>query len=247
MTPVMMSLLTTIRQWIDAMTDVIAPRRCAVCHRVLGHGEQWLCRACLEQMPLTGYHSREFKFNPMEQLFAGRVPIERATALFHYRRGDPYASILHDIKYRHTPLLGTWLMERYARQLQQIGWLDGITAVVPVPLHRSKLASRGYNQALLLARGVAQAVPDIEVIEAVKAIRAHATQTHKNAIERQKNVQGCFAPTDDAATRLADRHILLVDDVVTTGSTLEACAQVLLEAVPGLKISIISLAGATLD
>lgn len=240
-----MSLLATIRRWIDALSDVVAPRRCAVCGKVLGDDEQWLCRVCLAQLPFTRFDRQEF--NPMEQLFAGRVPIERATALFYYRRGDPYASILHDIKYRHTPLLGTWLMERYGSELAARGWLDGITAVVPVPLHRSKLARRGYNQSLYLANGIARAASDIEVIEAVTAIRAHATQTHKNAIERQKNVEGCFAAAGDAAVRLAGRHVLLIDDVVTTGSTLEACAAVLLAAVPDVRLSVLTLASATLD
>ena len=234
-------MLPTIKNWLGAALDVVLPRSCPVCGKALGGDEPWLCRRCLNELPRT--HLDQVAFNPMEQLFAGKVPIERATGYFYYEKGSPYASILHDIKYRHVPRMGQWLAARALREMPAFG--AGITAVVPVPLHADKLARRGYNQSQYIARGVAQAT-GAAVVEAVKAVRSHATQTHKGALERWQNIQGAYALAPGMERRLAGQHVLLVDDVVTTGSTLEACAAAL-HAVPDITVSLFTLAVARLD
>ncbi len=233
----------TIKQWLGAAADVALPRVCPVCGKSLDGDEQWLCRKCLASLPRTRYEDVEF--NTMEQHFAGKVPIERATAYFFYEKGSPYASILHDIKYRSTPRMGYWLTSRAVNDMAGSHFFEGIDVVTAVPLHRSKLAHRGYNQSEYLARGIADAL-DIDYIEALKAIRPHSTQTHKGAMERWQNIQGNYALNKKAASQLAGKHILLVDDVITTGSTLTVCAT-LLKSIPGATVSLFTLAAARLE
>ena len=232
----------TIKQWLGSAADVVMPRVCPVCNQALGTDEEWLCRKCLASLPRTRYE--EVTFNTMEQHFAGKVPIERATAYFFYEKGSPYASILHDIKYHGTPRMGKWLTARAVNDMAASHFFDGIDVVTAVPLHRSKLAHRGYNQSEYLARGIAERL-GIPYVETLKAIRPHSTQTHKNALERWQNIQNNYALKNNA-DQLSGKHILLVDDVITTGSTLTVCAT-LLKSIPGVTISLFTLAAARLD
>lgn len=232
----------TIKQWLGSAADVVMPRLCPVCHQSLAADEEWLCRKCLATLPRTRYE--EVTFNTMEQHFAGKVPIERATAYFFYEKGSPYASILHDIKYHGTPKMGTWLTARAVNDMADSHFFDGIDVVTAVPLHRSKLAHRGYNQSEFLARGIAERL-DIPYVETLKAIRPHSTQTHKSALERWQNIQNNYV-LKNHADQLSGKHILLVDDVITTGSTLTVCAS-LLKNIPGATISIFTLAAARLE
>ena len=235
-------MLKTIRQWLGAAADVVLPRVCPVCGKALDDDEQWLCRKCLADLPRTLYE--DVDFNAMEQHFAGKVPIERATAYFFYEKGSPYASILHDIKYHSVPGMGRWLAARAVRDMQGSRFFDGIDVVTAVPLHRSKLAHRGYNQSEYLARGIAREL-NIPYIDTLKAVRPHATQTRKGALERWQNIQGNYALKNDA-DRLVGKHILLVDDVITTGSTLTVCANELLK-IPEAKVSLFTLSAARLE
>lgn len=235
-------MIRKIRQWLGAAADVAMPRVCPVCHGALDADEKWLCRQCLAGLPRTRYEQTEF--NTMEQHFAGKVPIERSTAYFFYEKGSPYSAILHDIKYHNLPVMGQWLTARAVTDMAASGFFDGIDAVTAVPLHRSKLAHRGYNQSEYLARGITDSL-HIPYVEALKAVRPHATQTRKGALERWRNIQGNYALTDNAS-QLAGKHILLVDDVITTGSTLTACAT-LLRDIEGVTVSVFTLAAARLD
>ena len=232
----------TIKQWLSAAADVAMPRVCPVCGKALDNDEQWLCRKCLAALPRTRYE--ETDFNTMEQHFAGKVPIERATAYFFYEKGSPYASILHDIKYHSLPKMGYWLASRAVTEMAGSHFFEGIDVVTAVPLHRSKLAHRGYNQSEHLARGIADRL-GIPYVEALNAVKPHSTQTNKGALERWQNIQGNYALKNDAS-HLSGKHILLVDDVITTGSTLTVCAS-LLKSIPGATISLFTLAAARLE
>lgn len=233
-----------IKDLISSAIDVVMPASCSVCGKPLGTGEKFLCRKCLLELPRT--HYEEINFNPFEQLMAGKIPVERCASYFFYQKGDPYASILHDIKYRNMPTMGRWLTERAAKQMSGNHFFDSIEAIVPVPLHYTKLASRGYNQSEYLAKGVSRAT-GIPVIKAIKAVKEHSTQTHKDAVERQKNIEGAFAVSKRHIAGLQGKHVLIVDDVVTTGATLLACATVLHNAIPGVRISLFTLAAAQLE
>ena len=228
---------------IKYVADMLFPRLCVVCGRALNDGEKHVCLECMDELPLTGYHLVDF--NPVEQLFAGKVPVEHATGYFFYERGSRHAAILHSIKYHNNPHLGEWLAGRFAAELEAVGWFGDVEAVVPVPLHRSKLAARGYNQSEYVARGLAS-VAGCRVERLVKAVKRHETQTHKGQYERQLNIAGVFRATQWAGD-FAGKHILLVDDVVTTGATLLSCAEALKHAVPDIRISIATLAVARLQ
>ena len=141
--------------------------------------------------------------------------------------------------------MGHWLAMRAVSDMSGSHFFDTIQAVTAVPLHRSKLAQRGYNQSEYLARGIADTL-DIPYVKALKAIRPHPTQTHKGAMERWQNIQGNYALNEKTASLLAGQHILLVDDVITTGSTLTVCTT-LLKGIPGVTVSLFTLAAARLE
>ncbi len=237
-----MTMKSTIKQIIRAAADVVLPRTCPVCGQALNASERWLCVGCLADMPLTHLHTKPS--NDMEQLFYGKtpMPIDKAAGYFWYEKSSPYSAIIHDIKYRHMPRMGMWLAYRAASGMTD--FFSDIDIIVPVPLHFTKLAQRGYNQSLYIARGIAQAC-GAQVVEALKATRSHSTQTRKGAYDRWKNIAGAYALAPAAAHKLQDRHVLIVDDVVTTGSTLEVCAAQV-QTLPGVKVSLFTLAVARL-
>ena len=227
---------------LQYVADLLFPRLCPVCGSELNAGERYVCARCMAELPRTGFHSMEF--NPMEPLFAGKVPVERATGYFFYERGSRHASILHSIKYHNLPQLGEWMGRQFAREIASSGFFDTVDVIVPVPLHRSKLAQRGYNQSEYIARGISRGIGR-PVKNLLKAVKGHETQTRKGRYERLLNMQGVFAVVDVAAVE--SKHLLLVDDVVTTGATLLTCAEVLRQAAPDVCISIATLAVARLQ
>ena len=231
-----------INELLNSALSVLMPRTCSVCDKPLEVDEKFLCRKCLMDLPRT--HYEEIDFNPFEQLMAGKVPVERCTSYFFYHKSDPYASILHDIKYHNAPRMGRWLTARAVDDMAGSHFFEGLDAVTAVPLHRSKLAKRGYNQSEYLARGLADKL-GIPYVETLKAVRPHSTQTHKGALERWQNIQGNYALKNNA-DQLAGKHILLVDDVITTGSTLIVCST-LLKQIPGVPVSLFTLAAARLE
>lgn len=233
-----------IKDLLNSAISVFMPRTCSVCGKPLAADEKFLCRKCFMDLPRT--HYEEIPFNSFEQLMAGKVPVERCTSYFFYHKSDPYAAILHDIKYHNMPNMGTWLTQRAVGEMSDSGFFNNIDAIVPVPLHYTKLASRGYNQSQYLAQGIAKAT-GLPIVKAIKAVKEHSTQTHKDAAERQKNIEGTFAIAPRHMPALQGKHLLLVDDVVTTGSTLLACATVLKNAIPTARISLFTLAAAQLE
>ena len=236
--------MISIKRLLQDAASIIMPRNCPVCDKPLDSDERFMCRKCQMQLPLTHFH--EIDFNLMEQLFAGKVPIERAAAYFYYEKSSHYASLLHDLKYRNQPQLGRWLAEQAATLMQPSGIWNDIDTIIPVPLHISKLAKRGYNQSQHIAQGIAN-VTGITVKPWLKARQAHSSQTKKDKFERLQSAQGLYIPTKAAIAQLQDKHVLIVDDVVTTGATLLSCAQALHKAVPSVKISLFTLAAARLD
>ena len=235
-----MMMRTSIKHLLQAALDVVLPRTCPVCGAALGTDEPWLCRQCMSDLPRT--HLHDVDANVMEQLFFGKVRIERATGYFWYDKGSHYASILHDIKYHHTPRMAQWLAAHAATEAPT--FFRDIDMITPVPLHSSKLAQRGYNQSQYIARGIRQ-VTGAPIVPAVTATRQHSTQTRKSGYERWQNIQDAYALDSRIAQQIQGKHILLVDDVVTTGSTLETCAHALHSA-GNVTVSIFTLAVARL-
>lgn len=206
------------------------------------HDESHLCLHCLLALPRTLFYNKAD--NPMSQLFYGKLYVERAAAYFYFTKGSDYRHLMHCIKYGGEKECGKYLGEMFAREASEAQFFEGIDCIVPVPIHRRKRRKRGYNQSEWIARGISAAT-DIPVSDdALRCRTQRDSQTHKGLYTRYLSTRENFevSPRFD----LAGKHVLLVDDVVTTGATLLACGKALVAA--GVSsISVASLAIARLD
>ncbi|WP_025073701.1 ComF family protein [Bacteroides faecichinchillae] len=226
-----------IKDWLGSFLSLLFPRCCLVCGRPLAKGEECICTMCNINLPRTNYHLQED--NPVEQLFWGKVPLERATSFFFYRKGSDFRQILHQLKYGGRKELGATMGRYMASELLPSGFFKGIDVIIPVPLHKKKQQLRGYNQSEWIVRGIA-AVTGISVnTESIIRRKNTETQTRKSTFERWENVDGIFEL--HSSEHLPGKHVLIVDDVLTTGATTVACASALME-VQGIRISILTLA-----
>ncbi len=219
------------------LLDLLAPRFCTVCGRRLSLSEQVLCASCNMHLPRTGFHLNGAD-NMMARLFWGVIPVERAAALFYYEASSDASNIVYDLKYHDHPEIGEEMGRMMAREFAPSGFFDGIDLIVPVPLARSRQRHRGYNQSLCIAKGIADATGLPLGKRAVRRTTFKKSQTQMGRRERQENVADVFRLRDAAA--VSGRHVLLVDDVVTTGATMTACARELLAA-GGVRLSLLSL------
>jgi ComF family protein len=199
--------------------------------------ETLICTECYVLIPRTNYHLKPD--NPVAQLFWGRCQIEKAAAFSFYTRDSRIRKLIHQLKYKGIQEVGPELGRIYALSLKSSGFLGGIDLIVPVPLHPSKKRKRGFNQSDLIAGGMS-GVSGIPV-DSCTLIRktVSTTQTRKSRYDRWTNVEDIFRVKDQE--RLMGKHILLVDDVITTGSTLEACANEILK-IEDTKVSVVALA-----
>lgn len=224
-------------RWINDFIRLFFPRNCIVCGTPLVDGEEELCTACLLSLPEV--HTANSDENLVERRLRGRVPVQHATALLVFHRKNSTQTILHQIKYSSNQKLAHIMGRQLGLHIARSGQFDDVDIIVPVPLHRRKERQRGYNQSLLLCRGLAQTF-ERPIADGILVRTRHTeSQTHKNRIERLENMKGVFAVTDPKA--LQGKHILLVDDVITTGATTEACWAAL-SSVDGLRVSIAALA-----
>ena len=227
----------TVKYWFGPLFHLFFPRCCAVCGASLIEGEDTICTRCNIDMPRTNYH--KMKDNPVERMFLGKFPLERATSFFFYRKGSDFRQVLHQLKYGGQKEIGA-IMGRYmASELQASDFFHGVDVIIPIPLHKKKQQIRGYNQSEWISRGI-MAVTGIPVdTEAIIRRKNTETQTQKSALERWENVDGIFEL--HRSEHLAGKHILIVDDVLTTGATTVACASRLAE-IEGVRISVLTLA-----
>ena len=226
-----------IKDWLDAFLSIFFPRCCLVCGGVLAKGEECLCARCNMDLPRTNYH--KMKDNPVEKLFWGKIPLERATSYFFYRRGGDTRRILHSLKYGGQKEIGEIMGRHLAVELLSSGFFEGIDMLVPVPLHKKKEKLRGYNQSEWIARGVSQVVGLPVDVSSMIREKHTDTQTRKSTYERWENVDGIFRLRHPE--NFVGKHVLIIDDVLTTGSTTTACADVFHE-VEGVRISVLTLA-----
>lgn len=224
---------------IRDVIDLLLPRRCSGCDRGLHPGETALCLHCLEDLPLTRSHHDAR--NPVQLLLAGRMEVEAATALLRFDGAGRVQRLLHRLKYRGDRHAGTELGRLLGAELAACDRFSTVDTVLAVPLHRSKEHQRGYNQSQLLVDGIRAAWPLEDARGAVVRTRRTRSQTRKNREQRWQNLSEAFVVKDPLP--VAGRHVLLVDDVVTTGATIGSLARVLL-AQPGTRVSIAALAHA---
>lgn len=217
--------------------DLILPRVCPVCGRMLSGVEREICLDCLSSLPLTYFWS--YKNNPAEELFWGKVYFQRASSLFFYGDDSPYRRLIHEFKYNGRQEIGIILGSMLGRKLKESGLYNDVEFVSAVPLSPLKYWIRGYNQAGIIAKSIAREL-GVGVIRGALQKRAFVrSQTTMNPQERWSNASASFKLSNDIKIR--GRHILLVDDVLTTGATLEACGSALLSA-DGCRVSVATLA-----
>ena len=226
-----------ILNWITDFFRLFFPRTCVVCGGALGEKENYVCVGCHARLPRTHYHLEED--NEVARLFWGKVPLIHAASYFYYSKGSDYCRILYRLKYHHCKEIGEVMGRCMAVEMQTSAFFSGIDLIVPVPLHKKKERLRGYNQCEWIAKGVS-AITGIPVNPSglVRTV-CNPTQTKKNVYERWNNVQHIFSVS--CPEELAGKNILLIDDVLTTGATLHACASVLKE-LEGVEVSILTLA-----
>lgn len=223
--------------FFSRLLDLLSPRTCAVCHRRLSISEQTVCAGCLLDMPRTNFARRPYD-NEMAQLLWGLMPVERVAALFFYQPHARLSKIVYALKYGDRPDYG-WQMGRLAaREMEADGFFEGIDMVMPLPLARSRRRERGYNQSEEIARGIAEATGLPVGSDIVERRSFAVSQTRLNRWERNENVRNAFRLKNGAAAH--GRHILLVDDIMTTGSTIIACGNELHKA-GDVKISVLTL------
>jgi ComF family protein len=222
--------------WKD-LVHLIFPAICPACEDALPAGDSAICPSCFAKLPGTGFHL--ISDNPAQLMFAGRFPFFWAGSAYHFEKGGSVQRILHEIKYRSGTALAEQLGAAYGNELRKALVFPSNPVFIPVPLHPLKLHRRGYNQALFLARGLASSFPSAKVWEGLKRIKDTASQTKKGRFARWQNVEEVFVVTDPLPE--PGEHAVLVDDVLTTGATLEACAQAL-RKVGIQKVSAVTLA-----
>ena len=219
------------------LLDLLAPRLCVMCGRRLSLTEQVLCASCNMHLPRTGFQYQPFD-NIMARLFWGIIPIERAAALFYYMAGSKPANILYDLKYHDRPEIGREMGQMIAQEFGEAGFFEGIDLLVPVPLARSRQRHRGYNQSQQIAEGISQVTGLPISNQVVRRTLFKKSQTQAGRWERLENVADVFEAKN--LDEIHGRHILLIDDVVTTGATMTACARELLRA-GNVTVSLLSL------
>lgn len=206
---------------ISRVLDLISPRSCAVCGSRLAVTEEAVCTPCNLHLPRTGFHLCP-RDNAMTHLFWGQIKICRAASLFFFYPHSETSSIIYGMKYGNRPHTARLMGALMARETAASGFFTGIDVIVPVPLSRGRRRQRGYNQSEMLARGVADVTGIAVETRAVERTGFHASQTNLTRAQRRDNVEGLFRLRD--GSRLHGRHVLIVDDVMTSGATIMACA-----------------------
>lgn len=228
-----------------ALIDLIIARECHVCGCALIDDERFICSSCASRLPVSGYDKYwrnvsgpNTDLNPMEQRLAGQLPLGRACGAYFYTRDSSLATLVHDFKYRGFSRLAITLGRLGANTLKDSGLFSGVDVLLPVPLHWRKRWRRGYNQSELIARGVSE-VTGIPIGSQLIACKPHRTQTSLSSTQRIENTKGVFGLK--SPDTLYGLHVMLVDDICTTGATLLAAGEVVAREVRGVKISAFTL------
>ena len=222
-----------IPRFIEDFISLLYPRVCAACGNSLFKHEEIICTYCLYHLPKTNYHLMEN--SPLDQVFWGRAQLAHTAALYNFQKKSKVQHLIHQLKYKGRMDVGIHLGKLLGAELAVAEKFNDVSKVIPVPLHPGKQRKRGYNQSEQIAIGLANAMNiEMDTTSFIRTTNTE-TQTRKSRFARWENVKEIFKVT--APAEIANRHILLVDDVITTGATLESAAHILL-AVEGVKLSV---------
>jgi len=224
---------------LSYLVDIFYPRLCMACGRSLMAHEYVICSYCSVQLPKANFHNKID--NPIEVIFWGRANIKAAAAYYKYTKGGKVQHLVHQFKYKNFQEIGLYVGSIFGVQLDDSKRFNDIDFIIPVPLHKSKLLKRGFNQSELFARGLEKSMKATVMNDNLYRKVASATQTKKSRWERYKNVNAIFGIRD--ASLLENKKLLLVDDVITTGSTIEGCASIL-NQIEGVEVSVAAMASA---
>jgi len=230
-----------LKNHLNSFIELFYPEFCVTCDTSLVNQEKVICTSCLYKLPRTHFHKAPG--NPVEQSFWGRQQIERATSYFFFIKESRYQKLLHQLKYHNRPDIGIEMGRQFGAEIANEETFKTVDYIVPVPLHPKKEYKRGYNQSKVIGQGMAEFLDGKLDTKLLKRKQYTETQTKKGRYERWENVREVFAC--DNAKKIEGKHILLVDDVLTTGATIEGCALILHEAA-NVKISVATLAYAAI-
>jgi ComF family protein len=230
-------MLMKFSYWARDLVGLFFPDTCLGCGVSLMEQEHLICLTCTLNLPRTCFHLQ--RDNPVEKVFWGRVPVKGATSFLYFNKGGKVQRILHALKYRGRKEVGVCLGTLFGKDLCESHEFSSVQCIVPVPLHPGKEQKRGYNQSEMIGRGLSKSMGQPLITRALVRTVNTGSQTRKTRYNRWENVRDVFRVVDHDILR--DKHILLVDDVLTTGATLEACAIKLLET-EGTSVSMATLA-----
>lgn len=222
---------------LKSLANLLFPVTCPGCDSLLLDGETVICTTCRHSMPFTRHHVDEY--NETAKKFYGRLQLEHASALVYFHKEGIVQELIHNLKYRKQQQVGKLMGEWYAPSLNTVAELQDVTNVIPVPLHPKKLRERGYNQVTEFGKAIARGM-NVHYNESILLRTSYTkTQTQKNRELRAGIINTAFNVKYNGTD--ANKHFLLVDDVITTGATLEACGKLLLQ-IPGARVSIVTIA-----
>jgi ComF family protein len=222
---------------LKSIFNLFFPKTCVGCQSFLLDEEIVICTSCRHEIPLTNHHKTDN--NEAFQKFYGKVPVEHVSTLFYFHKKGIVQEMIHKLKYKGHEEIGKVIGNWYAEELKSVSALDNIDYIIPVPLHKRKLRQRGYNQVTKFAETLSEGLQIPYNNNVLTRTRYSKTQTKKNLFGRTEVIENIFDIKD--SNNLENKHFLLVDDVLTTGSTLEACCRALLK-IPNAKISIVCMA-----
>ncbi|MEC4004219.1 phosphoribosyltransferase family protein [Flavobacterium sp. SUN052] len=222
---------------ISNLINLFFPKACAGCNSFLLENEIVICTSCRHEIPLTNHH--KILNNEAFVKFYGRIPIEFATSLFYFHKKGIVQEMMHKLKYKGHQEIGSVIGDWYSEDLKSIAQLQNADYIIPVPLHKKRLKNRGYNQVTTFGKTLATNL-NVPYNESLLVRNVYSkTQTKKTLLGRSETVESIFGITNDE--NFHNKHFILIDDIITTGSTLESCGRELLK-IPGAKLSIVCMA-----
>ncbi len=229
--------MNVLTKYINSFLQLFYPNLCLACGNELPHGKEIICISCQYYLPKTNFHKE--KENPFTERFWGRVKIESAASLYFFTKGGRTQELIHNLKYNGKKEIGVKLGGVYGSMLNKSPHFESVDCIIPVPLHPKKERIRGFNQSTVFAQGLSKSM-EIPFYNNVLIRNTNTkTQTKKSRLDRVANVGDKFQIKNPK--KILDKHVMIVDDVVTTGATLEACA-VNFEGLDGVKISLVTIA-----